>query len=219
MYKNFKINGENRIYQSLKEKEAGCIEEKWEIGDRSGITYRKYVDNIKGKMEHIDIYTAEKIPGQPMTLRIRLVDENNDFLSLELPLLDYNQEWLSEWAVSAASVLANLNKGDDVEIFTNRKAMDKSGRLYKSIYFKANGAMTQLLFKFTDCPRWLITEEVHKVTKKVIKHINKEAHDEFIMGFINKAVDKFKSPIDASVEKLEEELPVELQDNDDDLPF
>lgn len=62
MYKNFKINGENRIYQSLKEKEAGCTEEKWEIGDRSGISYRKYVDNIKGKMEHIDIYTAEKIP-------------------------------------------------------------------------------------------------------------------------------------------------------------
>lgn len=219
MYKNFKINAENRIYQSLKEKEVGCIEEKWEMGDRSGISYRKYVDNIKGKMEYLDIHTAEKIPSQPMTLRIRLVDENNDFLSLELPLLDYNQEWLSDWIVSAAATLANINKGDDVEIFTNRKATDKSGRLYKSIYFKVNGTMTPLLYKFTDTPRWMITDEVHKVTKKVIKHINKEAHDEFIMSFINKAIDKFKSPIDASVEKYESELPVDLQDGVDDLPF
>lgn len=219
MYKNFRINAENRIYQSLKEKEVGCIEEKWEMGDRSGVSYRKYVDNIKGKMEYLDIYTAEKIPGQPMTLRIRLVDENNDYLSLELPLLDYSQEWLSDWVVSASATLANINKGDDVEIFTNRKTTDKSGRLYKSIYFKVNGSLTPLLYKFTDAPRWLITDEVHKVTKKVIKHINKEAHDEFIMGFINKAIDKFKSPIDASVEKLESELPVDLQDDDDSLPF
>lgn len=223
MYKNFKINGDNRIYQSLKEKTEGATEVKWEVNGRSGTAYHLYVSNLKGRLEKIELHTAEALPGQPVSLRFRLMGEGNDILTLELPLLDYKGDWLSDWVVSAAAVITNFEKGDEVEIFTNQKTRDKSGRLYKSIYIKKNGEFTALNFKYTDTPKWVITEDTHKITKKVTKHVNKEAYDEYIMKYVNEAVEKFKvegnEPTQNTPEPKATDIFNEPDDDDSSLPF
>lgn len=218
MYKNFKINSANKIYQSLKEKAEGAVAIEWEIGGKSGTAYHLYTPNLVGKLYSIDLHTSDSLPGQPVSLRITLEHEADRHV-LELPLLDYKGEWLSDWVVSLASVITNFEKGDNLEIFVNQNRKDKSGRLYRTLYIKKNGEFSNLNFKFTDTPKWVITEETHKVTKKVTKKINKEAHDEFIMGYINTAVEKFKSPIESSQSERNEPSIIDELEEESDLPF
>lgn len=209
------IDGHNRFYITSKTLQEGFEEIKWEVGDRRGISYRKYIPLLEGTLTDISLKKAEGLPSTPLFISIK-IDTDSELYVLDIPLMDNKQEWLSAWAVSAASVLYNLNKGDKIKISTNTFKTDKGGKLYKSLYIRKDDELLPLLFTYKDTPKWVISDKKNKITKEIKKEVNKEAYDEFVMSFIDKAINKFRD-IGSTPNIEEPTLPT--NDNDDDLPF
>lgn len=201
-YTSLKINNkEGNFYTTAKTQlDDSYIQNNYDVAGRKGTNYQKFFDKIEGTLHSVDIYTAEKLEGTPQLLRINVNSlDGNEAINLDIPLLDSKGKWLNDWVCAVAPTLGALNVGEKITISLNNKAVDSKGFLYKNIYVRVWNEDTQTYdlpawsyHPKNDVPSWVVTVVKHKVTKKEMKEVDKEAHDGFIYDKVEEALMKLK---------------------------
>lgn len=201
-YTSLKINNkEGNFYATAKTQlDESYIQNDYDVAGRKGTNYQKFFDKIEGTLHSVDIYTAEKLDGSPQFLRINVNSlDGNEAINLDIPLLDGKGKWLNDWVCAVAPTLGALNVGEKITISLNNKAVDSKGFLYKNIYVRVWNEDTQTYdlpawsyHPKNDVPSWVVTVVKHKVTKKEMKEVDKEAHDRFIYDKVEESLMKLK---------------------------
>lgn len=215
-FKNFSINQSTGKFSTKKnEPTEGYVKEEWSVGDKSGITYKKYYDKLEGQITKIERKIVELDKGRLDNIAIYFkVDEDNVHV-LEVPVMSSKGDF-SDWIKELIKVLGGLNIGTSYEVSLNSSKKDKKGYFYKNIYFKEviSGENVKWQFDPKEAPEW----EKQTIKKLGVEKVvySKEKQDEFYFEHLEKALNKFKKE-----QPIPQEEPVEYNNGgkDDDLPF
>jgi hypothetical protein len=126
-WKNIKVKGNGKFYESSKEEIEGWVKIETE---EHGFRWHKEFTTIEGKLTKIETDDSGKY-GDRIKIYIETGEDEVSVLELKLFTVTGHMEG---YASSLSRIIDGVKIGSNIEIFCNRKKKNAKGNLYRNIF-------------------------------------------------------------------------------------